>query len=85
MLQIGFDRHNLYNQPTSWSTDYDLMDAVVRVSNNSTQVDVNMIQNGLMISMNKWWTNVVSFVKLATPVVKGDDDIMYVSYGYKVV
>lgn len=46
---------------------------------------VSCVGYGVWLSMDGWSSNVLSFVKLNTPIEKGDDDIMYVSYGYKVV
>ena len=51
------------------------------VSSKSIQLD----NAGVWISLDGWWSDIVSFVKLNSPIEKGDTDIMYVSYGYKVV
>ena len=40
---------------------------------------------GCFLSMWGWWSNVLSFVKLNEAISKGDEDEMYVSYGYRVV
>ena len=37
------------------------------------------------LMMDGWSSNVLSFVKLSTPISKSDEDEMYVSYGYRVV
>lgn len=83
----GTDRFNNY---------YDVSSAFKMIENNSdpgpdsssyfeTGEKVNCVGYGVWLSLDGWSSNVLSFVKLNTPIEKGDDDIMYVSYGYKVV
>lgn len=85
VIQVGFDKMSSLNTTTGGGQSYDLYDAVFQVNNNSIQVTNTLGRDGIFISMDKWWTNAISFVRLQTPIVKGDSDIMYVSYGYKVV
>ena len=40
---------------------------------------------GCYLTLNGWYSTLLSFVKLQTAITKQDTDIMYVSYGYKVV
>lgn len=83
----GTDRFNNY---------YDVSSALKMIENNSdpgpdsssyfeTGEKVSCVGYGVWLSLDGWSSNVLSFVKLNTPIEKGDDDIMYVSYGYKVV
>lgn len=66
---------------------YDYLDSDTknrRISNNTgtTYIDCS---SGCYLTLNGWYCTLLSFVKLNTPIVKQDTDIMYVSYGYKVV
>ena len=63
-------------------------DVVNNRNNYSSVVKSKSIQldnAGVWISLDGWWSDIVSFVKLNSPIEKGDTDVMYVSYGYKVV
>lgn len=63
-------------------------DVVNNRNNYSSVVVTKSIQldnAGVWISLDGWWSDIVSFVKLNSPIEKGDTDVMYVSYGYKVV
>ena len=55
-----------------------------QIVNNSgtTYIDCS---SGCYLTLNGWYSTLLSFVKLQTPIVKQDTDIMYVSYGYRVV
>lgn len=69
---------------------YDVSSALKKIENNSDPAqgsgeEVSCVGYGVWLSLDGWSSNVLSFVKLNTPIEKGDDDIMYVSYGYKVV
>lgn len=83
-LRIGFDRWNT-NYASTFGDTYDYTDKTKIVNNNSTAVTMNTQAAGVFWTADKWWTNVISFVKLQTAITKQDTDIMYVSYGYKVV
>lgn len=83
-LRIGFDLYNT-NFASRFGNTYDYTDKTKIVNNNSTEVTMNTQAAGVFWTADKWWTNVISFVKLQTPIVKQDTDIMYVSYGYRVV
>lgn len=49
---------------------------------NGTAYDIDDINKfGVWVSPG-WWSNMISFVKLNTPINKGPDDIVWVSYGY---
>lgn len=85
VIQIGFDAYSSRNGIYDADQVYDMFDSVFQINNNSKQVTETLGSDGVFISLNSWWTNVISFVRLQTPIEKGDDDIMYVSYGYKVV
>lgn len=62
---------------------------VVNNRNNYSSVvkskSIQLDNAGVWISLDGWWSDIVSFVKLNSPIEKGDTDVMYVSYGYKVV
>lgn len=88
MLRIGFD--SLASKPYQFGSCYDYTECNKKVANNSDNGDnpnnyTTLYNKGVIYTPDKSWTNVISFVKLNSPIVKGDDDIMYVSYGYKVV
>lgn len=55
------------------------------ITNNDGTLNLINSETGVYISLEAWNSNVMSFVKLATPIVKQDTDILYVSYGYKIV
>lgn len=86
MLRVGF---NFYNGNTSQHGNiYDLTDCYKSTVNNDDNSGTNIIncaKTGVIYNPDKSWTNVISFVKLDTPITKTDTDILYVSYGYKVV
>lgn len=88
MLRLGFDI--LAYQPFYFGSCYDYTECNKKVANNSDNGNMDnkymtLSIKGVIYTPDKSWTNVISFVKLNSPIVKGDDDIMYVSYGYKVV
>lgn len=68
-----------------YSTDNE--DGKVRLFSNASPSGsgYDLYQNGLFISMLGWSSNILSFVKLQTPVEKGSEDELFVSYGYRVV
>lgn len=87
-LRIGFDKFN--QAGTNFGLCYDLVDDKHIIMNNTSNtniatVTVDTTKDGVYLSLDKWWTNVISFVKLNTPITKTDTDIIYVSYGYKIV
>lgn len=53
--------------------------------NDETQTQYQFNDSGVFLSLDGQWSNVMSFVKLDSPIEKGDNDVLYVSYGYKVV
>lgn len=55
-----------------------------KIINNSGSENITS-DRGCYLTLNGWYSTLLSFVKLTTPIVKQDTDIMYVSYGYKVV
>lgn len=88
MLRIGFD--SLAYQPFYFGSCYDYTECNKKVTNNSDNGNradnyITLYNRGVIYTPDKSWTDVISFVKLNSPIVKGDADIMYVSYGYKVV
>ena len=83
-LRIGFDLYNT-DFESYFGDTYDYTDKTKIVTNNSTAVTMSTQDRGVFWTADKWWTNVISFVKLQTAITKQDTDIMYVSYGYKVV
>lgn len=87
-LRVGFDKFN--GAGTGFGGCYDLVDDKHIIMNNTSTtniatVTVDTTKTGVYLSLDKWWTNVISFVKLSTPIVKAANDIIYVSYGYKIV
>ena len=86
-LRIGFDARNyaIDNIVT-----YDLVQDGVIVMNNLNKEPTSTLtadtrRKSVYLTLDKWWTNIFSFVKLNTPIEKTDSDIIYVSYGYKIV
>ena len=66
--------------------DTDLYNRIIKNnSNNSDGKMIYTIDGGLYLTMQGWYSTIFSFVKLNSPITKQDTDIMYVSYGYKVV
>lgn len=87
-LRVGYDYFN--GSSESFGQVYDLVDDKHIVMNNNANsneenVTVNTQKKGVYLTLDKWWTNVISLVKLNTPITKTDSDIIYVSYGYKIV
>ena len=83
-LRIGFDYWNT-NYTAQFGDTYDYTDKSRVIANNSATVTIDTQSVGVFLTMDKWWTNVISFVVLTTPITKQATDVMYVSYGYKVV
>lgn len=86
-LRVGFDK---YNSTSYFGDYYDLEQGKTIVMNNSSLTNKETItsdttKDGVFLTLDKWWTNIFSFVKLNTPIEKTDTDILYVSYGYKIV
>lgn len=71
---ISFSKNNDY-------TDY----RRIITTNDKTETKIYTTATGIWISLDDWWTNLISFVVLPEPITKGEDDVMYVSYGYKIV
>lgn len=88
-LRVGYDKFNTYYEDY-FGNVYDMVDDKHIVMNNSantneSDITLNTQTAGVYLTLDKWWTNVMSFVKLNTPITKTDSDIIYVSYGYKIV
>lgn len=90
-LRVGYDK---YNNGANTYLAYDTAQGKTMVMNNlsksnngsnSTTITVNTVEVGVYLTLDKWWTNIMSLVKLTTPIEKTDTDIIYVSYGYKIV
>lgn len=71
--------------PTNGTNYADGYDGRTYIKNNVGSVDFSETTYGIHISLDNWGSNVMSFVKLDQPIQKGDTDVLYVSYGYKVV
>lgn len=86
-LRVGFDYYN--TSTPAYSLNYDMSDSNMVVMNNNNKDNNNSIFDrkkvGVYMTLDKWWTNIISFAKLNTPIEKTDTDILYVSYGYKIV
>lgn len=78
VIDIGYKQAD-WSEPT---LDTDSRRRII--SNSYGDVDINT-NSGCYLTLNGWYSTLMSFVKLQTPIVKQDTDIMYVSYGYKVV
>ena len=88
-LRVGFDYAST-NSAYQSGMAYDNVDSATIVINNNNKtgteaLTVNAVQAGVYLTLDKWWTNIFSFVKLNTPIEKTDTDIIYVSYGYKII
>lgn len=86
-LRIGFDK---YNTSQYFGSDYDLEQGKTVVMNNKSAtntatITANTTTEGLYLTLDKWWTNIISFVKLNTPIDITSEDLLFVSYGYKIV
>lgn len=94
-LRIGFDSKNTLvdinnNYPAQSGYTYDMIDCNRIIMNNDSktnveEVTVDLLSKGCMLTLDGWWTSIFSFVKLSEAITKTDDDILYVSYGYKIV
>lgn len=84
-IQIGTDYVGDYTGSSEGSTLTPRNQDIKRIDNNDGILEIDNRKTGAFISLEDWNSNVMSFVKLQTPIVKQDTDIMYVSYGYKVV
>lgn len=85
-LRIGYDRGS--TGVTNFSYVSDTVGTKKYTNNNSNKsgyTDNNYYDKGVFLTLDKWWTNAISFVKLNTPITKTEADIIYVSYGYKIV
>lgn len=92
-LRIGFDSKNRLIDAGSTAQcgyTYDMIDCSRIIMNNDSKTNVDtvtldLLSKGCMLTLDGWWTNIFSFVKLSEAITKTDDDILYVSYGYKIV
>lgn len=94
-LRIGFDSKNKLvdinrNYPAQNGYTYDMIDCSRIIMNNDSKTNVetvtlDLLSKGCMLTLDGWWTSIFSFVKLSEAITKTDDDILYVSYGYKIV
>lgn len=87
-IRVGFDKFNTFED--RYGDVYDLEQAkqIVMNSNSPTNtetVTTSTMAAGVYLTLDKWWTNIISFVKLNTPINKTTADIIYGSYGYKIV
>lgn len=82
-LRIGLD----FGSSASYENYSDDVAAKYKVINNSnssgTAIDTE--NTGCWLSLDGWSSNVLSFVQLTTAIEKTANDIIYVSYGYKIV
>ena len=56
-----------------------------KMNSPTTEYISNFRTSGVFLTLDGWWTSLLSFAILSTPITKGDSDEMYVSYGYKAV
>lgn len=85
-IRIGYDASS--SSSTSFNYVADTVGTKKYTNNNSNKsgyTDSNYYNKGVFLTLDKWWTNAISFVKLNTPITKTEADIIYVSYGYKIV
>ena len=76
---------DFYNKDQTQRLSYDVDGANQEVRNNSfPSGKANANPNGVWWSDLSWSSNVVSHVELSTPIEKAEDDILYVTYGYKI-
>lgn len=82
-LRIGYD----YDGSTAYQQYVDNTASRQLVVNNSNTQgkQINTINTGCWLYLDGWDSNVFSFVQLTTPITKTANDIIYVSYGYKIV
>lgn len=55
-----------------------------RIVSEYSALNNNRDINGLKFSEN-WFGNLISFVELPSPITKTDTDVLYISYGYRIV
>lgn len=81
----GFLSVDFYNNLDKQAQSYDVDGANQFVTNNSKPSGMaSPNPNGVWWSDISWSSNVVSHVELTTPVEKAENDILYVTYGYKI-
>lgn len=62
-----------------------IVDNRIVINNEAGSKALNTRESGVYISMDKWSSQVFSFVKLNAPVSKTQSDVIHVSYNYNVV
>lgn len=84
ILRVGA---NFYSQLTSDNLGLvgDNTDLAGQIVNSSGTKKLDLQTSGVFLSKPEWCGNLFSFVYLATPIEKVADDILYVTYGYKIV
>lgn len=86
VLYIGGNAGNIVGASGTYAYRNDTKDPKQYIYSPSTNgQSINWDTQGCFLSMWGWWSNVMSFVKLNESISKGDEDEMYVSYGYRVV
>lgn len=81
VLSIG-----LINANQVQANSYDPSGAVINVKNNSQSSATQLYGGaGLWYSDESWSSNAVSYAILTTPIEKLDEDILFVTYGYRVI
>lgn len=88
-IEVGVNNIDYPLMETSKNSNLDYgtltrSDQYSRVMDNGTERLYQYHNNGVWIG-KEWAGNILSFVKLTTPIVKAPTDIIYVSYGYKFV
>lgn len=79
VLDIGRGAYN------NTDLNYDTSLRNKKIVNNSTTADLYNSTGGLYLTLQGNYSTLMSFVKLPTPIVKSDTDIIYVTYGYRIV
>ena len=56
-----------------------------KMNSPTTEYNSDFRTSGVFLTLDGWWTSLLSFAILGSPITKGDNDEMYITYGYKVV
>lgn len=88
-IKLGYDASVYNNSMADTYKHIDRSDGkVIAMTNSNNKNDAltyDLYNTGVFLTLNGWWSNVFSIVKLDTPIEKSDTDILYVTYGYKIV
>ena len=87
MFSYGLHYPNLYNPFLGINDNYNFSNTYLN-SRRSVYNEDDAVESSYypaLFASKEWYSNIISFIKLDTPITKNDNDILYVSYGYKMI